>query len=120
MRVFKINCRNFKKEKELIASSIIRADNYFSKLFGLITRKKPIDREGFLIEDCSSIHTFWMRYSIDVVFLNKKNFVLAVFQNVKPFRITPFVRNAFFALELRSGTIEETSLKVGDLIHFEA
>ena len=116
MRAVKINPG---RKIEVIAAKIVKADNFFSKLFGLIIRKKLKDKEGFLIENCSSIHTFWMRYSIDVIFLNKKNLVLAIYHNIKPFRATLFIRNAYSALELKSGTIEKTSLEVGDLVQFE-
>ena len=87
--------------KELIAVKVIKANNFFSKLFGLTVRKKLKDKEGFLIENCSSIHTFWMRYSIDVIFLDKKNSVLAIYNNFKPFRIPAFIRNDCYALELK-------------------
>ena len=106
--------------KEQIAAEVIKANNFFSKLFGLTVRKKLKDKEGFLIENCSSIHTFWMRYGIDVIFLDKKNLVLAIYHNIKPFRATPFIRNACCVLELKPGTIEKTSLEVGDLVQFEA
>ncbi len=117
MRAVKINSS---KGKELIAAEVIKANNFFNKLFGLTVRKKLKDKEGFLIENCSSIHTFWMRYSIDVIFLDKKNLVLAIYHNIKPFRATPFIRNAYYALELKPGIIEKTSLEVGDLVQFEA
>lgn len=117
MKAVKIN---YSRGKELIATEAIKANNFFSKLFGLTVRKKLNDKEGFLIENCSSIHTFWMRYSIDVIFLDKKNLVLAIYHNIKPFRVTPFIRNAYYALELKPGTIEKTSLEVGDLVQFEA
>ena len=116
MKAVKINPG---KGKEIIASRVIKANNFLSRLFGLIIRKKLKDKEGFLIENCSSIHTFWMRYSIDVIFLDKKNLVLAIYHNIKPFRATSFISNAYYALELKSGTIEKTSLEVGDLVQFE-
>jgi hypothetical protein len=106
--------------KELIAAEIIEANSFSDKLFGLITRRKLKDGEGFLIKSCSSIHTFWMRYSIDVVFLDKKNQVLAIYTDLKPFRATRFIKNACCVLELPSGTIKKTSLKEEDLINFKA
>ena len=119
MKAVKINLIE-KTSKELIAAEVIEANTFFDKLFGLITRRRLRDREGFLIENCNGIHTFWMRYSIDAVFLNKNNMVLAIYYNIKPFRATPFIKNACFVLELKSGTIEKTSLKAGDLLNFEA
>jgi len=104
---------------EVITAKIIKADSFLSKLFGLIIRKKLKCREGFLIENCSSIHTFWMRYSIDIVFLDKKNSVLEIYNNFRPFRVTPFIKGSYSVLELRSGEVKKTSLKVGDSVNFE-
>ncbi len=117
MKAVKINTD---KGKEVIAARVIKANNFLSRLFGLTIRRRLKGGEGFLIENCSSIHTFWMRYSIDVVFLDEKNLVLAIYHNIKPFRVTPFIRDACSVLELKSGAIERTSLKVGDLVDFEA
>jgi len=119
LKAVKINLIDENK-KELIAAEIMEANSFFDKLFGLVTRRKLKGREGFLIKNCSSIHTFWMRYSIDVVFLDKNNQVLAIYYDLKPFRTTPFIKNAFFALELKSGVVKKSSLKPGDLISFEA
>ena len=119
MRAVKIDPANLKKE-ELVAAEVIKADKFFSKFFGLVIRRKLKDRQGFLIGNCNGIHTFWMRYNIDAVFLDKKNKVLVVYHHIRPFRVTPFIRNSFSVLELKAGTVEKTSLCAGDLIHFEA
>lgn len=104
--------------EELIASKVIKADNFFNRLFGLTVRRKLRAKEGFYIENCSSIHTFWMRYSLDVIFLDKNNRIIAIYNNIRPFRVTRFIRNSFSVLELKSGTIDKTTLSVGDLIRF--
>jgi uncharacterized membrane protein (UPF0127 family) len=117
MRAVKADAKGLKRE-ELIASGVIKARTFFDRSLGLIVRRKLKNKEGFLIENCSSIHTFWMRYSIDAVFLDKKNRVLAIYNNIRPFRMTPFIKNSFSVLELGSGVIGQTSLSVGDLIRF--
>ncbi len=119
MKAVKIDSANPKKE-ELIAAEVIKADKFFSKFFGLVIRRKLRGSQGFLIGNCSGIHTFWMRYNIDAVFLDKKNKVLAIYHHIKPFRATPFIRNSFYVLELKAGTAGKTSLNTGDLIRFEA
>jgi hypothetical protein len=106
-------------EKELIVSEIIEAKSFFSKLSGLILTKKLNDSEGFLIKNCSSIHTIGMRYSIDAVFLDRENRVLKIYHNLKPFRVTTFIKGAFYVLETIAGTIKKTSLKEKDLVYFE-
>lgn len=120
MRAVKITSSKSRVIREIIANNVIVANGFFGRLSGLILRKKLKDRQGLLIENCRSIHTIGMRYNIDTVFLNKNNEVIAVFQNVKPFRITPFIESASKVLELKSGTIKNTSLKVGDIIYFES
>ncbi len=105
-------------KEELIVDEVIESHNFFSKLTGLVLRKKLRHNQGFLIKNCNSIHTIGMRYNIDVIFLDKKNKVLAIYCNMKPFRVTPFIKGAYYALEVRAGVIEKTSLKVMDFIVF--
>lgn len=109
---------NKSDEVEVVANNVVIVNTFFKKLSGLIFRKKLKDKEGLVIEGCRSIHTLGMRYNIDVVFLDNQNRVIAIFQNMKPFRVTPFLKNASKVVELRSGTIKNTSLKVGDLVDF--
>lgn len=118
MKAVKINFSD-PGEKELIIAEVMEAAGFFSKLFGLITRKKLKDNQGFLIKNCNSIHTVGMRYRIDAVFLDRNNRVLKIYYNIKPFRVTPFIKDAFFVLETRAGTIKRTSLKAADSINFE-
>jgi uncharacterized membrane protein (UPF0127 family) len=127
MRAVKINSTspldNYKARKEVkevIATDVVEAAGFLSKLSGLIARKKLKDNEGFLIKNCSSIHTIGMRYCIDAVFLDEKNYVLKIYYNIKPFRITPFIKDAFCVLETAAGIIKKTSLKEKDLVYFEA
>ena len=117
MRAVKVDAEDRQKE-ELIAAEVITAKKFFNRLFGLTVRRKLKANEGFYIEYCSSIHTFWMRYSIDAVFLDRNNKVIAIYDSIRPFRVTKFIENAFSVLELCPGTIGRTSLSVGDLIRF--
>jgi uncharacterized membrane protein (UPF0127 family) len=118
MRAVKIDTKN-SEGAELIASKVVKAKTFFDRFLGLTARRKLKTEEGFLIESCSSIHTFWMRYSIDAVFLDNDNRVVAIYNDIRPFRVTPFIKNAFSVLELPSGTAKKTSLKEEDLIDFE-
>lgn len=119
MKAFRITDKNTLKNEEIIADPVIQAQSFLDKLFGLTIRRKLSKKKGFLLYNCNSIHTLWMRYSIDVIFIDINGEVLAVFNNLKPFRITPFIKNASYALEMISGTVEKNSLKAGDNIQFE-
>lgn len=102
----------------LISDKIKLAEDFFSRLFGLIFKKELINDEGLLFENCNSIHTLGMRYYIDVIFLNRSDEIIAIFHSLKPFRFTPFLNGASKVLEFKSGFIKSTSLKVGDKLNF--
>lgn len=94
------------------------ANNFWTRFKGLQFQKKPLVEEGLLITPCNSIHMFFMRFPIDVVFLDQANNVVKIVSNIKPWRIVPPVRDAHSALELPSGIIVEKNIYVGDRITF--
>lgn len=95
------------------------AKSFFSKLTGLIFKKNLKIGQGFLIENCSSIHTFWLRFPIDVLFLDKNNKILHVITNLKPFRITPFIKGSVKVLEIKAGEIKRLGLKPGNFLNVD-
>jgi hypothetical protein len=69
---------------------------------------------GLLIRPSNGVHTFWMRFSIDVLLLDRDYRVLAAYANLRPFRLTAINWKASSALELPSGTIAATNTRLGD------
>ncbi len=67
---------------------------------------------GLFIEPCSSIHTCFMRFAIDVLFLDDTDTVLAIYPRLPPWRFTRWVRGARRVLELDAGNAGPTA--VGD------
>ena len=117
MKVFRL--KNQTLEEELLFDSVKTADNFFIRAFGLIFRKEPKTGEGLLFYKCNSIQTFWMRFAVDVIFLDKNNKISALFAGLAPFRITPFIQAADKALELRKDSIKNSELELGDMLLFE-
>jgi uncharacterized membrane protein (UPF0127 family) len=93
------------------------AAGFTDSLFGLIF-KNIKKGQGFAIKGCNSIHTFWMRYRIDVVFINKNNEIIKLFESLKQFRITPAVKDAYCVIEFPEFTIKDFFLKAGDKLKF--
>jgi len=56
-------------KRVLLFDRVAVADNFFTRLNGLIFKRYLSDGEGLLLTNCSSIHTMWMRFKIDVIFL---------------------------------------------------
>ena len=75
--------------------------------------------QGLVIDPCSSIHMFFMRFPIDVLYMDREDKVVRAQQGIKPWRVGPlWTRGAKYVIELPAGTIARTSTQVGDLITF--
>lgn len=90
------------------------ADTWWSRLRGFLGRPEPIIGDGILLSPCSRIHTFGMRFAVDVLFLDQVGRVLETFPDFRPWRVTPRIQNSVYALELPVGTISVTGTRVGD------
>ncbi|MBA3716888.1 MAG: DUF192 domain-containing protein [Actinobacteria bacterium] len=89
------------------------ADTSLSRLRGLLGRDELEPDEGLLLTPESSVHTFFMRFPIDVVFLEADLTVLAVREHVRPWR-TAGHRGSRSVLELSAGTCKRRRLRPGD------
>jgi uncharacterized membrane protein (UPF0127 family) len=88
------------------------ADNFLTRGLGLLVGSPLGAAEGLLIAPCGSIHTIGMRYSIDVVFLDRHARVLRVCDDVRAGRFR-FARGARGALELRAGIAARYGIALG-------
>ncbi len=95
------------------------ASNPWTRLRGLIGHRPLAPGEGLLITRCHSVHTFFMGFPIDVVYVSKDGQVVGVAPHLVPQRIGPIVRGASFVLELPAGTIAVTDTRPGDHILIE-
>jgi len=102
-----------KHQNDLIAKDAIIADTFLSRAKGLLGLTKIEGFDALIIEPCNSIHTFFMKFSIDVIFVNKENTIVKVFENLKPWRITRTYFTARKVIELEAGTLKGR-LHVGD------
>jgi uncharacterized protein len=100
-----------------IVFKIRLADSYYSRLRGLLGRKRLQEREGLLLERCASVHTIGMHYPLDLVFLDKHGKVMQCREGVKPFR-TASAKGAYYTLELDMGEIRKNDIKVNDLFEW--
>jgi uncharacterized protein len=94
------------------------ADRMIPRLRGLLGRSELRSGEGLLISPCPSVHTFFMRFSIDVVFLDREKAIVDIAQSVRPWRAAG-ARGAAAALELPAGTAGKLGLQVGDVLTIE-
>ena len=86
--------------KNLIKYRIIKADTFWKRLIGLIGRKDMPDNEALLLSPCSSVHTFFMRFPIDLVWLDKDMNIVRIDKSVGPWSIR-MCREAHQVLETK-------------------
>ncbi len=88
--------------EKLIADNVALADTFMTRLNGLMKRKTLYDEEGLFLKNCSSIHCFFMHFTIDAVYLDKNMRVVAK-ETVRPWRLGGIYKGARHVLEIKEG-----------------
>ena len=109
---------NVSRSTEL-ASHATRADSFLSRLRGLLGRDGLESGDGLVIEPCTSIHMWGMRFALDVVHLDKQGKVLRLLPNIKPGALGPYLWRSHTAVELPVGTIAASGTEQGDILKLE-
>ncbi len=89
--------------RRTIASHVEIADSFWTRFIGLQGRRDLATGHGLLIIPCASIHTCFVRFALDVIFLDATGCVLAVRRNVKPWRLAFAPRGTFAIFEQKAG-----------------
>ena len=95
----------------LLAEQVEAALDSASRRRGLLGRDR-LDNTAMVIAPCSAIHMFFMRFALDVIFVNRQGGVLKVCQHVRPWRIA-FAWRAFAAIEVAAGEAERAGIRPG-------
>ncbi len=99
---------------QCIAGRVRLANTFLTRLRGLMFRRRLAPEEGLWLRPCQGVHTFWMLFPIDVIFLDRELRIVKLVENLRPFRLTRPHLAAHSVLELNPYTISRFGLKVGD------
>ncbi len=102
----------------LLAQDVRVAANFWSRLKGLIGKRKMEPGEALVLEKCRAVHTCFLCFNIDVVFLDEKGAVLKTLVNLPPYRFTLPVPGARRVVELPAGVVLGTGTVPGDTLSF--
>ncbi len=94
------------------------ADSFSARLKGLLGRSGLAKGDALLLDPCNSIHTMFMRFTMDAVFINKEGLVVHIIRRMKPWRMSKIVFGAARTLELGEGE-SEGKFDLGDQLIFE-
>ena len=106
-------------KKQIISENARLADTALSRVIGLLNRGSLSAGEGLVITQCRSIHMFFMKFSIDVIFVDRKNAVIGLVKRIQPFCMSPYFWRASCAIELPAGAIDATQTVIGDTVVWE-
>lgn len=116
-RSLKIQVRNLTRDVVLADAAEI-ADTSAKRRTGLLKHTGLQPGEGLWIVPCESVHSFFMKFTIDVVYLDRKHRVKKVRSEMVPWRISGCI-TAHSVLELPSGTISRTGTVKGDQLEIK-
>ncbi|MRS01610.1 DUF192 domain-containing protein [bacterium] len=100
-----------------LGNDITLAASLPARMKGLLGKDTLDTGKGLLIRPCNGIHTFFMKFPIDVVFLNNENRIVALVRTLPPNRMTRIYLKSVSVLELPAVTLSE-EIVVGDVIEF--
>ena len=92
---------------------IVNAESFLERFCGLMLKKNA--DYAMLFRKCTSVHTFFMRFNLDIVYLDKDDNIVKIIKNLKPWRTALPVKNTVSILEIPSDILKD-ELKPGDKI----
>lgn len=118
-RVAHLWIRSPSQDRHLSDIKVEYADTFWRRLIGLLNRSSLDARQGLLLRPCGSIHTFAMRFSIDVIFLDSEGRVLGYADNVPPNRVRFSPAGTRQVLEVAHGNRSRTGIHLEDYLIFD-
>ena len=97
-----------------IAPNITIAQTPGQRMKGLLGMDVFPQGNALVITHCQSIHMFFMKFSIDVIFCDRQDKVVGLCESIKPFCLSPVFFKASYAIELPTGSIGVSKTEIGD------
>ena len=102
----------------VVCEHLLVAARPLRRMRGLLGRRSLPEGEGILLRPAASIHTFFMRFPIDAVFLDRSSVVVAIEPDLRPWRVAG-CRGAHSVLELPAGEAARRGLQPGERLEAE-
>ncbi|MFA5162071.1 MAG: DUF192 domain-containing protein [Elusimicrobiales bacterium] len=88
-----------------LAENVETAGTFFKRLVGLMGRRALPEGSALYLSPCNQIHTFFMRFAIDAAFVDEGGKILHIAENLKPWRISPWINEARGTYEFPAGAL---------------
>lgn len=107
---------SLEKNGVCVVESVEVAATFWSRMIGLIGKGPLEPGRALLITHCNSVHTFFMLFDLDLIFLDGEGRVVKVVRNVPPYRMVSGGIQAKSTLEVASGWLPSAVLQPGDIV----
>lgn len=104
------------RTQAVVVESLMVANNPWTRIRGLLFKPELLSNQGLEIVPCNSIHSFGMRYALDVIYLDKKSQVVRTARDFRPNSLGPIVFKAHSVIELPPGSLDRIDVKTGDTL----
>jgi len=106
-------------QNTVLADKVTVVETFPGRMKGLLGKKRLAKDEAMLLKPCKQVHTLFMKFPIDVVFLDEQCRVVHIKENLKSFSVSPYVENAKCVIEFPAGKVRETGLGINDRLMFK-
>jgi len=100
----------------LLFSDLVLAKTFWQRTVGLLNRRELSPHEALWIRKCNWIHTFFMKFAIDCIFLDEKGSVKKIYHNVQPWRLAGPAWGADSVIEIAAGQALQKNVNVGETL----
>jgi len=104
----------------LLGNRIMLVDSWPGRLRGYLGRPAPEPGEGMLLVQCNAVHMYGLAFPLDLVFMSNGGDVVRTIEALQPWKRSPRVGDAHFALELPAGALAASYTNVGDRLVWTA
>lgn len=104
----------------VLAHEVRLAFNFWGRLRGLLGERSLLVGKGLLLKPCNVVHSWFVTFLFDIVFLNEELVIVHIIEAMPPFRFSPIVRKAQAVLELPAGVVRMSGSRVGDRLALRA
>ncbi|HBE79099.1 MAG TPA: hypothetical protein DDW65_15195 [Firmicutes bacterium] len=102
---------------QLLCSKVKVVRGFWKKLRGLrFYRDFPDEADGLLLYGCKFVSMLGMRFAVDLIYLSQNQQVLYTVEGLVPNKFGPFIADAYYILELKTGVIAAYHIKAGDFM----
>ena len=104
--------------KTILADKAAIANTPLKRMIGLLGSSVLNPGEALIIVPCQSMHMLFMKFAIDVIFVDAQKRVIGLCADLRPFQFSPIFWKSACAIELPAGTIKQSATQIGDQVQF--